>query len=278
MGGLTTAPAAVTLRDEGSNVSSTIPGLSRSHIDARLTARFSLSGARVNAESPLELRGPFLRDNICSYYLRNVTAGIFAGDAYQVRATAEAGSTVRIGSTSATKVHAMPGGSACSEIHLEAEAGSSLVWGPHTTILQGGSRLRQGLRVTLHPGARVYLAEVLVLGRLARGENSAFSSFESALVVSDRGRTLYEERYVLTPGRSLATALAGYGVVVSVYALGVTAPEVRTKLRDAVCGSSARAGVSTLPSDGGLLVRGLTPSLSSGLSLGEAALDALLAS
>ena len=236
VGGLNCADV-VTLRDEGSSGSSAIPPLLRHHVHARLEAHFTPSGARVVTESPLELRGPFYRDAARSYFLRNVTAGIFAGDAYRIDATAEAGSTVRIASSSATKVHAMPSGHASLEVNLLAEPGSTLVWGPHATILQSDSDLRQGLDVSLASGARVLLAEVLVLGRVARGERCAFRRFESELTVSDGCRMLYEERYVLTPGKPLSEALAGYGAVVSICMSWATG----TRSCKGACGRSSPA-------------------------------------
>ncbi len=221
------------------------------------------------------------------YYLRNVTAGIFAGDRYNVSAVAEPGTTIRIGATSATRVHAMPGGHASSTVRLEAMAGSSLVWGPHTTILQAASCLSQSLSIRLGAGARAYVAEVLVLGRIASGESCDFSRFESGFEVSDStGRILYEERYVLAPGEILDAALGNAGaaasppglkagVVVSLYALGISDDEARSALQRVVSTSPAYAGVSTLPNNAGLVVRGLAVSLSQGCSLAERCLDAL---
>ena len=66
--------------------------------------------ACVSARAPLELRGPFIADGLSSYYLRNITAGVLAGDAYRVDVTAEAGTAVRVAASSATKVYACTGG------------------------------------------------------------------------------------------------------------------------------------------------------------------------
>lgn len=228
----------------------------------------------VSVQSPLELRGPLLRDGVGSYYLRNVTAGVFAGDSYHINVTAEAGSTVRIGSTSASKVHTMPrDGSASSVARLVAEPDSTLVWGPHPTILQAASDYRQSLDVVVLPGARVYLAEVLVFGRLARGEHCAFRRFASDLMIEDGLRVQFEERFVLEPGPPLDDALGGHGCLVSVYALGDLGADARPQLQAVVEGNH-RAGVTHLPNRAGVLLRGLSDSLSAGMALAEAALAA----
>lgn len=246
-------------------------------LDSRLEASFGGAGARIAVQAPLELRGPFIRDGgMRGYYLRNITAGIFSGDAYHVDVTAEAGSRVRIASSSATKVHTMPDrGSARSSANLTAEPGSTLIWGPHATILQAESNLTQQLCVAVQLGAVVYLAEVLVLGRLARGERCAFTSYKSALSISDGCETLYEERYVLTPGTTLDTSLAGQGAVVAVYALGAIDDECRNRLREVVA-SGRLVGMTALPNGAGLLVRGLAPSMTAGLALAEGALAAAI--
>jgi urease accessory protein UreH len=237
-------------------------------LDAALSVAFSGAGARISVESPLELRGPIYRDGVRSYYLRNVTAGVFAGDAYRVDVIASAGTEVRIGATSATKVHAMPAGCATSAVVLQAEAGSRFTWGPHATILQADSDFRQSLSIQVEPGSTVYAAEVLVLGRLARGENGAFRRYASGLVIDDGETVRFEEHFELTPGAALATAMGGRGGLVSVYALGELGDGTYEQLGELLRDDSF-AGVTRLPNGTGLLVRALTESLSAGTALAE---------
>lgn len=239
-----------------------------------LEACFDATGrVSLRTESPLELRGPFARDSAPRlYYLRNVSAGIFAGDRYDVSLRAQPGASVQVASSSATKVYASPAAPASVSTRIEALPGARIVWGPHAAILQAGASLAQRTNVTLHEGASVVCAEVLSFGRVASGERLRFESNESELVVAsaDKG-PLYEERYVLQPDDALAASLAGYGALVCVYLLGASAmlPE---DIDEAM--SRCYAGSSALPNGAGFVVKALVGSVSAGLALCEAVLAA----
>lgn len=233
-------------------------------IDATLSLDFEPGRrARVRGAGPLELRGPLGRPE--RYYLRNVTAGVFGGDCYTVKAHCAAGAVVRVESSSATKVFRMPNGEAVQHTVLRAEPESQLTWGPHATILHTGAALRQKTRVILASGARVLLAESLVMGRLAAGECFAFRSFRSALeVVDEAGCLLFREAFALRPGLDLVAAMAGRGALTAVYALGVRGCEPELESLTALTAAHSLAGWSPLPNDCGIVAKCLATSLSEG--------------
>jgi urease accessory protein len=238
-----------------------------------LQASLTVAGARVRSIPPLELRGPFPEKG---YFLRNMTAGIFGGDTYEVDVTAEAGSTTRITSPSATKVYAANGRTASLFQRLSVRSGAWLVWGPHATIIQAGASLEQRTIVSVAPGGVALLAEVLVLGRLASGERYAFERITSALSVCDaEGGTLYSEAYALSPNDDLATAMAGKGVLTSIFALGCDPTVITSHLETLCVNSYPLAGFSTLPNHAGVIVRMLAGSLSEGLDFAELVTDRL---
>jgi urease accessory protein UreH len=209
------------------------------------------------------------------YYLRNVTAGVFAGDTYRTALHCDPGASVRVESSSASKVYSMPSGCAAARTELCAEPGSRLVWGPHATILQAGASLRQSTRVTVHEGALVFLAETLVMGRIAAGQCFDFTSYESSFeVVDGTGSLRYREAYSLEPGPDLVSAMGGLGVLTYVYALGAVDAEASERLQ-ALCASRTLAGCSNLPNRAGLVLKALTASLSAGTAVARAALEAL---
>ena len=225
-----------------------------------LDASIGLCGARARAESPLELRGPFAH---ASYYLRNTTAGVFGGDAYEVNVTATAGATVRVAGSSATKVHAGNGCVSSLAVRLAVEPGATLLWGPHATIVQSGASFRQATSIDVAVGGRALLAEVLVLGRTAHGERFEFQRLDSSLRVSLDGATAYEEAYSLKPGPDLIASMGGRAVLASVYAVGFEAAGASRRLECAQA-DAALTGWSDLPNRAGLVVRGLHASLSQG--------------
>jgi len=232
-------------------------------VTGSLDAAIGVAGACVHAKAPLELRGPFPD---ASYFLRNVTAGIFGGDAYEVDVRVTAGSTVRVASSSATKVYGGNGEEACLTVRLGAETGATLLWGPHATIVQGGSSFRQQTTLDVATGGRAVLGEILVLGRLAHGERFVFERLESSLDVRLDGTPVYSEAYRLTPGPDLVASMAGHGVLASVYLVGVneSAIDFECALTD-----ESLVGWSTLPNNAGVVVRGLFDSLSLGQQLVE---------
>ena len=219
----------------------------------------------------MELRGPLKAAQL--YYLRNVTAGVFGGDAYCTRVACAPNGRARVESSSATKVYAMPDRHASVAVELKAEADATIVWGPHATILQAGSALRQETRVVLHETARVFMAETLVMGRIASGQRFDFASHDSALVVEDGcGGIQFRESYHLEPGPDLEAAMNRLGVLTTVYGLGVSDDSVADGL-DRILVARPLVGWSRLPGGCGLIVKALSASLSEGTAIARDALD-----
>jgi len=201
------------------------------------------------------------------HYLRNVTTGIFGGDRYDVSLRAEPRAVVQVASSSATKAYAARGCPAETHTGLEALPGSRLVYGPHPLILQAGASLLSRTVCRLHPGASLWLAEVLSFGRTAGGERLRFDTYDYELVVQDAdGAPMYEERYVLRPGEALEASLAGYGALACVYALGEGIPALAA-VREACETSRGFSGCTRLPNDAGFVVKALVPALSAGLEV-----------
>ena len=219
----------------------------------------------MHTSGALELRGPLAASKL--YYLRNVTAGVFAGDAYRSTVHCATGADARVESSSAMKVYSMPEGCADVSVELCAEPGSRLVWGPHATILHTGSALRQTMRVSLHPGATVLMAETLVMGRIAAGQRFDFTAYESDLQIARPGEEpAYREAYRLQPGPDLEAAMGGLGALTCVYALGDYDVALGEKL-DALCTAHSLVGWSALPNGCGVIVKALTASLSQGTAI-----------
>ena len=236
-------------------------------VAGELSATFrpqEMGGAEVTARPPLELRGPFFEgDQWPSYYLRNVTSGVFACDSYDVTLRTEHGVDVTVTSPSATKVYAMPECTAKSRVLLEALPVSRLAYLPQPTILQAGSDLCQETALVVHEGGQVIFCDVVTLGRLASGERLAFRRFQSRLRVrrSCDDALLYRECFTLEPDEiryCIEAAIGGYGVMITIVATGVAeSPASLVGLLPA--GPECWAGVDALPGGGGFIVRALAP-------------------
>lgn len=184
--------------------------------------------------------------------------GVLQGDRYALRVELGPQAGAMITSAAATQVYRMPEGEARQELLLRLGPGSRLDWLPEPLILFGGARFRQTTRVELAPGARLALLDVLVPGRLARGECFAFERYEARLeICASDGRLLAAERALLEPGHASPAALgildAG-PVLGSLFLLGDQPDPDRAaaRLHAREC---LRLGAAVLPGGCGLLVR-----------------------
>jgi urease accessory protein len=192
--------------------------------------------------------------------------GILAGDHYDLRIALGAGAGARVTTAAATQVYRMPKGEATQAIQLQLGAGSRLEWLPEPTILFGGARFTQTTSVTLGPGAQLALLDVLVPGRLARGEVYQFERYATRLEARDSaGRLLLAERALLEPRRhDLTTAglLGATPVLGNLYILGDGVDAERDCARVARrAGALSKllidVGTAVLPNGCGMLVRAL---------------------
>lgn len=203
--------------------------------------------------------------------------GVLAGDRYTLDVALGPAAEASITTAAATQVYRMPHGHAEQVLSLRLEAGSDLAWLPQPLILFGGADFRQTTRITLGARARLALLDVLVPGRLARGEAFAFQRYETRFeVVDTAGQLLVAERAQLVP-ESAALAVPGLlvdaPVVGSLWLLGATAGEQHAlgEWRPPTeAHTTVQLGHTTLPNDAGVLVRAVGPT-------GSAVRNALLA-
>jgi urease accessory protein len=192
--------------------------------------------------------------------------GILAGDRYDLRIVLGNGAGARVTTAAATQVYRMPLGEATQTIQIQLGADSRLEWLPEPTILFGGARFSQTTGVTLGSGARLALLDVLVPGRLARGEVYQFDRYATRLEVRDTaGRLLLAERAVLEPCRHDLAApglLGATPVLGSLYILGDGVDAERDCARVArhdnmLDERAADIVTAVLPNGCGMLVRAL---------------------
>lgn len=132
--------------------------------------------------------------------------GILAGDCYDLNVTLGEAASAMIGTAAATQVYRHPPHNqqapATQTLTLQLDRNSRLIWQPEPLILFAGARFSQATQIVLAQGAQLVLLEVIVPGRLARGEVLQFDRFATRLEVSDtQRRCLVAERAVLEPQR-----------------------------------------------------------------------------
>jgi urease accessory protein len=126
-------------------------------------------------------------------YLLSPTGGIVQGDDYDVKIAVETGAHALLTTQAATKVFRMPARPATQRTVIDVQPGAVFEYVPDAQILFAESDLRQEFEISVHPGGLLLLHDIVMPGRLARGEVLEFTNFESKIVARDEdGLILYD--------------------------------------------------------------------------------------
>ena len=206
-------------------------------------------------------------------YRMNTSPGLLAHDALKISLRLASGSQLYLADQSATKVHAMPEKgpeeSAQATVDYQIELGdrATLEFLPEPLILFTDSALKQQTNITIHPTAGLSLGEIVLPGRLARGESYQFRQYFSRLRVSDpQGRLWFAESMKLLgkENRFVQSSLFASGPVLGTLVLilpeAIATPQNLAKLSaqiDALESSSLDLASSVLPENRGLFIRAI---------------------
>ncbi|AFY93594.1 urease accessory protein UreD [Chamaesiphon minutus] len=144
---------------------------------------------RQYATYPFRLSRPLRLDPTDAHraylYIMNSSPGLLAGDRFQIGVKLGDRTSLYLTDQSASKVHLMPLGQMARICYdLEIGTGSCLEFVPEPLILYRDANLEQTIQVALAPNASLFLSEIMIPGRLARGEYFHFSQYFSRLKVS----------------------------------------------------------------------------------------------
>ncbi|MBK8031677.1 MAG: urease accessory protein UreD [Chloroflexi bacterium] len=201
---------------------------------------------------------------ILCVYLLSPTGGVVQGDRYRI--DLEIGDEARALFTtqSATKIYRMPEGCAEQVTTITARRGAFFEYVPDAAILFADADYHQRTEVTLEAGALALLYDIVMPGRLARGERLQFRRFANRTRVSDaRGLLVYDaadiqpaqldldalgrlEGYPCWGSATLVGDLAAWGLDAAALATETAAALSQLPKRDGIGGASllARNGLS----------------------------------
>lgn len=160
---------------------------------------------------------------VLTVYLLSPTGGVVQGDSYQIDVRVEAGAHALITTQAATKVYRMPERGASQCVQIEVLSGAVLEFLPDALILFAEADYAQEMHITLHPGALLLLQEIVMPGRLARGEVLMFKRYKNRVIVRDPGGLLLYDSVDYAPQEgdvSRPGMLDGYPCWGSWYLLG----------------------------------------------------------
>jgi len=225
------------------------------------------------ARVPFHLSGTLDHDphpDATTVFVQSPTGGIAQGDRHNIEIDVGPDAVAHVTTQSATKVLSMECNYGASDVTLSVAPGGHLDYVPDPTILHPDARFCQDLTVDLADGATAVVGDVMVPGRLARGEHFDFERFVSRIDVYDgEDRLLAADATHLAPEDGDPTAPGVLGDCAVYGTLFVLAPDesesvladladaIHERLADESDHPGAETGATTLPNGAGVAVRAL---------------------
>ena len=116
----------------------------------------------------------------------NSSPGLLTGDKLDISLHLAANTSLYLTDQAATKVHPLRDGNLIAQTNYQIELveNATLEFIPEPLILFTDAALKQKIDIKLHPTARLCLSEIIVPGRLARGEFYQFLHYSNRLQVT----------------------------------------------------------------------------------------------
>jgi urease accessory protein len=189
--------------------------------------------------------------------------GVLQGDRLEIDISIEEGAQLHIGTTSATRIYAMPNGTAEARTQFTVARGAYGEYMPDPFIPYAGSRYTGHARHMVAEGGALLLAEVVGPGRQARGESLAYDFFHSETEVRrPDGRLLFRDTTRLCPADDVSS-LGMLGKSRAIGSLYAIARGLDGSVFDETMGhcdeTGLLAGCSELPNTAGVWFRVMAP-------------------
>jgi urease accessory protein len=189
--------------------------------------------------------------------------GVLQGDRLEIDVTVEEGAQLHVGTTSSTRVYAMPREEASAITRFNVTRGAYAEFVPDPFLPYAGSRFTGRARHVVAEGGALLVAEVVGPGRQARGESLAYDYFNSETEVRrPDGTLLFRDTTRLCPASDLSSP-GLFGGSSSIGSLFVIAGEMAASTFESTVARCAElgqvAGCSELPNGAGSWFRVLAP-------------------
>lgn len=240
--------------------------------DGRLELEFARSDGETRlvrdfARAPFHVSGTLDHDPIdeaATVFVQSPTGGIAQGDRHDVRVTVGPAAVAHVSTQSSTKVFSMETNYAQADVSLSVASGGHLEYVPEPTILHPNARFCQSLSLSVAADASAVVGDIVVPGRLARGEDFDFERYYARTTVRGPDGLLAEDATHLQPGAQSPQVpgvlgdASVYGTIF-VVAPAADAEALSDDVHEAVRDTDAPvdAGATTLPNGAGVAVRAL---------------------
>ena len=199
----------------------------------RLSIHAALIGERtrllsLRCEAPLQvLRAAYTEPELprlAALTICSPAGGVLQGDRLSIEVALDAGAQLRLETQSATRLYAMPDGSASGHVSLKLGPGAFLEYVPDPLIPFAGASYRQESTWEVDESATLIAGEVVTAGREARGERARYQRVE--LEIEARrpgGQPLFSDAGVLVPDDDHQLGFLGdYAVLGSLFVVSST--------------------------------------------------------
>lgn len=174
--------------------------------------------------------------------LVNVAGGLAGGDASATQLELERDARFTATTPAAEKIYRSLGAETRIATELRIGEEACCEWLPQETILFDGARLRRRIDIALAPGARLLAAEMLVLGRAARGETLIQGTVLDRWRIRGAGRLVWADSLRIDdPAVALGTrfAMSGAGALATLLLAAPDAAAHRASARDLADGAAS---------------------------------------
>jgi urease accessory protein len=162
--------------------------------------------ATLSQRSPLRVLFPESGGTIPEAVLLTTSGGLAGGDRLEIGISAGSGAAAMATTQAAEKVYRSTGSETTVRVRLIVGDGGWLEWAPQETILFEGARLRRLTELSLADTAAAMMGEIVVLGRIARGERFSTGLLHDGIEVRRGGRLTWVDAFRLD--RDIAATIA----------------------------------------------------------------------
>jgi urease accessory protein len=186
--------------------------------------------------------------------LLNSAGGLTGGDRVTVTVTAEAAASATVTSAAAEKIYRSLGPDCAIDVGLDVGEGAWLEWLPQETILFAGSRLHRNITTRVAATGRLLATEMLVFGRVARGERWTGGALRERWLIERAGDLAWYDAMRLDGGTiDKPAGFAGAEAFATAIYVGADAERHLSLARELTDGAMCRAGATLV--NGILLAR-----------------------
>ncbi|MEM9681827.1 MAG: urease accessory protein UreD [Pseudomonadota bacterium] len=195
----------------------TAPALKGTHGVAGIAYAYADGASRLatlEQRSPLRVLFPRpAAGDIPQAALITTSGGMVGGDTLDIAVSVGPGASALVIGQAAEKVYRSQGADCRIDVLLQVDDGGWLEWLPQETILFDGARLRRQTTVAVADGGQALAGEILVFGRVARGETVTRGLVRDAWRVSLDDRLVWADALHMDPDdiAHCLEAPAGFG-------------------------------------------------------------------